>query len=115
VIGAKDERIAVLTAALEAALDRERRLELRLAEVERRLTMDSTPAAPGSSDTNRKPAQPALKVQPPPRVSVSRSDPGQDGLTGPAVALLAASSWPALPDVEAVPPWRAGSAAGRIA
>jgi hypothetical protein len=42
VIGAKDEQIAVLTAALEASLDRERRLELRLAEVERRLSMDST-------------------------------------------------------------------------
>ena len=42
VIGTKDEQVAVLTAALEAALDRERRLELRLAEVERRLSMDST-------------------------------------------------------------------------
>ena len=49
VIGAKDEQIAVLTASLEAALaalegEREvrRRLELRLAEVERRLSMDST-------------------------------------------------------------------------
>ena len=35
VIGAKDEQIAGLTAALTAALERERRLELRLAEVER--------------------------------------------------------------------------------
>jgi hypothetical protein len=42
VIGAKDEQIAALTAALEASLDRERRLEMRLAEVERRLSMDST-------------------------------------------------------------------------
>ena len=41
VIGAKDEQIAVLQAALDAALERERRLELRLAEVERRLSMDS--------------------------------------------------------------------------
>ena len=49
VIGAKDEQIAVLTAALEAALDRERRLELRLAEVERRLLMDSTDSGTPSS------------------------------------------------------------------
>ncbi len=49
VIGAKDEQIAVLTAALEAALDRERRLELRLAEVERRLSMDSTDSGTPSS------------------------------------------------------------------
>jgi Transposase IS66 family len=41
VIGAKDEQIAVLTGSLEAALDRERRLELRLAEVERRLSMEA--------------------------------------------------------------------------
>jgi hypothetical protein len=49
VIGAKDEQIAVLTAALEAALDRERRLELRLAEVERRLPVDSTDSGTPSS------------------------------------------------------------------
>ena len=49
VIGAKDEQIAVLTAALEAALKRERRLELRLAEVERRLSMDSTDSGTPSS------------------------------------------------------------------
>lgn len=49
VIGAKDEQIAVLTAALEAALERERRLELRLAEVERRLSMDSTDSGTPSS------------------------------------------------------------------
>jgi transposase len=49
VIGAKDEQIAVLTAALEASLDRERRLELRLAEVERRLSMDSTDSGTPSS------------------------------------------------------------------
>jgi hypothetical protein len=49
VIGAKDEQIAVLTAALEASLDRERRLELRLAEVERRLSMDSTDSGMPSS------------------------------------------------------------------
>jgi hypothetical protein len=42
VVEAKDGQVAMLTAALEAALERERRLELRLAEVERRLGMDST-------------------------------------------------------------------------
>ena len=40
-IGAKDEQIAALTAGLEAARERERRLELRVAELERRLSMDS--------------------------------------------------------------------------
>ena len=56
VIAAKDEQIAVLQAQVEAALarlgaaesglrasrERERRLELRVAELERRLSMDST-------------------------------------------------------------------------
>jgi hypothetical protein len=56
VIGAKDEQIAALTASLEAALagleasrDRERRLELRLAELERRLSMDSSDSGTPSS------------------------------------------------------------------
>ena len=63
VIGAKDEQIAVLTASLEVALarlgaaaaeaaasrDRERRLELRVAELERRLSMDSTDSGTPSS------------------------------------------------------------------
>jgi transposase len=56
VIGAKDEQIAALTASLEAAVaalegEREirRRLELRLAEVERRLSMDSTDSGTPSS------------------------------------------------------------------
>ncbi len=49
VIAAKDEQVAALTAALEASLDRERRLELRLAEVERRLSMDSTDSGTPSS------------------------------------------------------------------
>jgi hypothetical protein len=40
-VEAKDEQVAALTSALEASLARERRLELRLAEVERRLGMDS--------------------------------------------------------------------------
>ena len=37
VIEAKDEQIAALTAGLEASRERERRLELRLAEMERRV------------------------------------------------------------------------------
>ena len=49
VIAAKDEQVAALTAALEAALERERRLELRLAEVERRLSMDSSDSGTPSS------------------------------------------------------------------
>jgi hypothetical protein len=63
VIAAKDEQIAVLQAQLEAALarldaaasgqaasrERERRLELRVAELERRLSMDSTDSGTPSS------------------------------------------------------------------
>jgi transposase len=49
VIAAKDEQIAVLAAALEASQERERRLELRLAEVERRLSMDSADSGTPSS------------------------------------------------------------------
>ena len=56
VIGAKDEQIAALTASLEAALaalegERELRrgLELRVAELERRLSMDSTDSGTPSS------------------------------------------------------------------
>jgi hypothetical protein len=40
VIAAKDEQIAVLQAQVEAVLAREHRLELRVAELERRLSMD---------------------------------------------------------------------------
>ena len=49
VVGAKDEQVTALTAALEASLERERRLELRLAEVERRPGMDSTDSGAPSS------------------------------------------------------------------
>ena len=56
VVGAKDEQITALTASLEAALaalegERElrRRLELRFAELERRLSMDSTDSGTPSS------------------------------------------------------------------
>jgi transposase len=66
VIAAKDEQIAALRASLEtalAALDGERelrrRLELRVAELERRLSMDSTDLGDaelgiGSAETLRK-------------------------------------------------------------
>jgi transposase len=65
VFAAKDEQIAALQASLEAALarletgaaeaaasrERERRLELRVAELERRLSMDSTDSGtPGSKE-----------------------------------------------------------------
>jgi transposase len=49
VIEAKDEQIVALTAGLEASLERERRLELRLAEMERRLGMDSCDSGTPSS------------------------------------------------------------------
>ncbi|MGH3182092.1 MAG: hypothetical protein ACRDOE_09335, partial [Streptosporangiaceae bacterium] len=42
VIGAKDEQIAALTAGLAASRERERLLGLRVAELERRLSMDCT-------------------------------------------------------------------------
>ena len=42
VVEAKDAEIQALRAELEAARERERRLELRLAELERRLRMDSS-------------------------------------------------------------------------
>ena len=46
---AKDAENAVLRAALDASLERERHLELRLAEVERRLSMDSSDSGTPSS------------------------------------------------------------------
>jgi transposase len=49
VVAAKDEQVAALAAALDAALERERRLELRLAQVERRLSMDSSDSGTPSS------------------------------------------------------------------
>ena len=56
VIAAKDEQIASLTASLETALaalkgerEQRRRLELRVAELERRLSMDSTDSGTPSS------------------------------------------------------------------
>ncbi len=49
VIGAKDEQIAALAAGLDASRERERRLELRVAELERRLGMDSSDSGTPSS------------------------------------------------------------------
>jgi Transposase IS66 family len=49
VVEAKDAENAVLRAELEASLQRERRLELRLAELERRLSMDSGDSGTPSS------------------------------------------------------------------
>jgi transposase len=49
VVEAKDAEIAVLRAEAGAARERERRLELRLAELERRLGMDSTDSGTPSS------------------------------------------------------------------
>jgi hypothetical protein len=46
---AKDGQVAALTAPLEASLERKRRLELRLAEVERPLNMDSSDSGTPSS------------------------------------------------------------------
>ena len=51
VIVAKDEQVTSLTASLEAALERIRRMELRIAELERRLSMDSSDSGtPGSKE-----------------------------------------------------------------
>jgi transposase IS66 family protein len=51
VVEAKDAENALLRAELDAARERERRLELRLAELERRLGMDSTdPGTPSSKE-----------------------------------------------------------------
>ena len=48
-VEAKDAENAVLRAEPEASLERERRLELRLAELERRLSMDSSDSGTPSS------------------------------------------------------------------
>jgi transposase len=49
IVETKDAQVAALTAALEASLERERRLAVRLAEVERRLNMDSGDSGTPSS------------------------------------------------------------------
>jgi hypothetical protein len=48
----KDEQIAALTAALDASLGRERRLELRLAEAERRAAGPGAGEGFGPADRN---------------------------------------------------------------
>jgi hypothetical protein len=80
VIRAKDEQIAVLTADLEA-LDRERRLELRPAEVERRLSMDSTDSGTPSSK-ERIGARPVRRVPMPAAATLSRVVPSAWQVTG---------------------------------
>jgi len=45
----RDAEVSALRAGLEAALERERRLELRMAELERRLGMDSSDSGTPSS------------------------------------------------------------------
>jgi transposase len=49
VIAAKDDEIGALKAGLEAGRERSRRVELRLAELERRLNMDSSDSGTPSS------------------------------------------------------------------
>ena len=49
VVEAKDTEVRVLRAELSSAVERERRLELRLAELERRLGMDSSNSGTPSS------------------------------------------------------------------
>ena len=49
VVEAKDAEVRVLRAELSSAVERERRLELRLAELERRLGMDSSNSGTPSS------------------------------------------------------------------
>src|SRR5260370_28571915 len=49
VIAAKDEQITALSSALDASVDRVRRMELRIAELERRLSMDGSVSGTPSS------------------------------------------------------------------
>ncbi len=64
VLGAKDAGIGMRQAGLDAARQRERRLELRLAELERRLGMDSSDSGTPSSKERigAKEAQPARRT-----------------------------------------------------
>jgi hypothetical protein len=83
VIEAKDEQIAVLMSGLEASREREQRLELRLAELERRLGMDSTDSGTPSSKerTGAKEARRA-RQQPERERSKDRKRGGQPGHEG---------------------------------
>jgi hypothetical protein len=94
VIAAKDEQIAVLGARLESALagleaarERERRLELRLAEAERRLGMDSMDSGTPSSKERigAKEARRARQVSERER-SKDRKRGGQPGHAGKGLA-----------------------------
>jgi hypothetical protein len=131
VIRAKDEQLASLTASLEAAVsrlqsaarearearERERRLEPRVAELERRLSMDSSDSGTPSSregigakaerKAREKKGRGQLAVDTP--VSPSRVVPGhfQDqrphGRRGPGPSRTAARIRPAPPDEAGVP------------
>ena len=100
VIGAKDEQIAALgmrleaaLAGLEAARDRERRLELRVAELERRLSMDSTDSGKGPQ---RDPDPGETKTADPPAECRSC----QASLDGAEAAEAAEPRWAQVIDVE---------------
>jgi len=81
VIEAKDEQIAALTAGLEASRERERRLELRLAEMERRLGMDSSDSGtPGSKE--RAGAKEARRARPQESERERRKDRKRGGQPG---------------------------------
>ena len=88
VVEAKDAQVAALTAALEASLERERRLELRLAEVERRLNMDSsdsgTPCRRSGSGERGQACAAAVRAgaQQGPQKGRSARSPGQRTETG---------------------------------
>ncbi len=85
VIAAKDEQVASLTASLETALERIRRQELRIAELERRLSMDSSDSGTPSSKepVGAKEARKARQRQEPERErSKDRKRGGQPGHKG---------------------------------
>jgi hypothetical protein len=72
----KDEQIAALTAALDASLGRERRLELRLAEAERRAAGPGVGEGFGPADRNPSSAVKTHKNQLPGNAAVT---PGKQG------------------------------------
>jgi transposase len=91
IVETKDAQVAVLTAALEASLERERRLEVRLAEVERRLNMDSsdsgTPSSKeriGAKEARRARQQSERERSKDRRRGGQPGHPGQRPQTGPA-------------------------------
>ena len=88
VVEAKDAENAVLRAELEASLERERRLELRLAELERRLSMDSSDSGTPSSKERigAKEARRARQQQSERERRQDRKRGGQPGHKGKALA-----------------------------